>query len=79
MSFYEDFSKFGDLTALVDAETGEIVSYKTLDLMIQNRISTLGAPRRGLVFLEIRNDIGGLVDYLAVLRAGHVLHLVIVS
>lgn len=74
MTFFNDLSRFGANEALVDAESGVTLTYAELESRVQQRSIQLAAPKR-LVFLEARNTIGSVVDYLACLRAGHVVYL----
>ena len=72
--FFERLDRFGTNPALIDAQTGEAIDYATLADRVAARAATFSGPR-GLVFLEARNTIGSIIDYLAALAAGHVVHL----
>lgn len=56
-------------TALIDAESGDIISYQQLDDLVEARMARLGIDR-GVALLLCRNTIATVVDYLAALRAG---------
>lgn len=74
MYFFEHLERFGSTPALIEAETGQAVSYVDLEERIQARCRQLPAERQ-LVFIEARNDIASITSYLACLRLGHVVYL----
>lgn len=76
MYFFENLGRFGILPALIDADTGTVVTYEQLEKLVNVRTDEFRCSRQGLVFLEIKNDLHGLVNYLSALRAGHAIHLV---
>ncbi len=73
--FFHQLDKFGHNLALIDAETGEFVSYLDLEHKVQHSCQQIPSDKRALVFIEVTNSIQGLVSYLACLRQGHVVYL----
>jgi acyl-coenzyme A synthetase/AMP-(fatty) acid ligase/acyl carrier protein len=72
--FFEDLGRFGDALAIVDTTVAISLSYRELEARVVARIVDLEGPR-GLVFIEAKNDIASIIDYIACLRAGHVVYL----
>ncbi|HEY6881551.1 MAG TPA: hypothetical protein VI299_26175, partial [Polyangiales bacterium] len=64
----------GDAPALIDAASGELVSYRAL----HQRVTALAAQLAGertLVFVACKLDVASIVAYLAALAAGHAVYL----
>jgi hypothetical protein len=57
--------------ALIDADSGEVLTYAQLSSAVQSAADALGRDRRSLVLLFANNDIASVVCYLAALEAGH--------
>lgn len=72
--FFDDFSKWGDRVAVYDATSGVATNYADLDVLVSARAAELGGGRQ-LIFVEAKNTLQTVVDYLACLRARHVVHL----
>jgi acyl-CoA synthetase (AMP-forming)/AMP-acid ligase II/acyl carrier protein len=72
-SFFDDVGRFGDAPALIDAASGATLAYGALAARLAERRAALG-PSRHLVFLEAGNDVTTVLDYLACLSGGHVVH-----
>lgn len=72
--FYEELGRFGDAPAIVDTTAGLTLSYRQLEAEVLGRVGQLQGPR-SLVFIEAKNDIASMVDYLACLQCGHVVYL----
>ena len=69
-----NYGKFGGNTAIISGDDGHHVSYDELDDLTAKRLQSFGEGRK-LLFVEARNTIASVVDYLAALRGGHVIHL----
>jgi len=72
--FFDDLGRFGDAPAIIDTATAQTLTYRQLEARVLARVAELGAGRH-LVFIEARNDMASIVDYLACLRGGHVVYL----
>ncbi len=72
--FFEDFGRFGDALAIVDTTVSHRLSYSELEAKVVARMAELEGPR-SLVFIEAKNDVNSIVDYISCLRAGHVVYL----
>ncbi|HEX5661854.1 MAG TPA: AMP-binding protein, partial [Polyangiales bacterium] len=64
----------GDATALIDASTGELISYRALKVRVDALAREL-AGERTLAFVACRQDVASIVAYLAALAAGHAVFL----
>jgi long-chain acyl-CoA synthetase len=62
----------GGSPALVDARTGQLLSYAALHERALSLAGELAHEGRALVFVEAAIDVGSIVAYLAALAAGHV-------
>ncbi len=60
-----------DATAVIDARSGQAVSYGALRALADGCAQKWKLPRRTLVFVFAQNDLDSLAAYLAGLRAGH--------
>jgi len=72
--FFESLARFGRSPAIIDTASAETTSYAELELRVEQRMERLGS-QRSLVFMEAKNDLHLIVDYLACLRCRHVVHL----
>jgi long-chain acyl-CoA synthetase len=64
----------GDATALIDAASGEVVSYRALKARVDALAESLAGPRT-LAFVACKQDVPSIVAYLAALAAGHAVFL----
>ncbi|MGQ7830689.1 AMP-binding protein [Altererythrobacter sp. Z27] len=69
-----DFEKHSENIALLCGADGEALSYAKLDRLSRRRLEDFGTARK-LIFLEASNSIESMIDYVAALRGGHVIHL----
>jgi long-chain acyl-CoA synthetase len=60
--------------ALIDAASGELISYRALKARVDALADSLGGERT-LAFVACRQDVGSIVAYLAALAAGHAVFL----
>ena len=60
-----------DAPAVIDARSGQVVSYGTLRALADEWVRKWDLSRRALVFVFAQNDLDSLAAYLAGLRAGH--------
>lgn len=65
MTYYDDFGKYGDRTAVID-ENGQKISYQEMDALCKNMGRELTA--RTLVFSFCENGIGSIAGYLSFLQ-----------
>ncbi len=72
--FFENLDQWGDRVAVIDAADGKRLTYRDLETQVNARIAVLGASRK-LIFIAAQNTPQVIVDYLAALRGGHVVHL----
>lgn len=72
--FFEKLDRFGDVPALIDAETGACLGYIELEKLIQYKAARLPSTKQ-LVFIEATNSIPTIITYLACLRQRHVVYL----
>jgi long-chain acyl-CoA synthetase len=64
----------GDATALIDAASGEELSYRALKQRVDALAATMGHART-LAFVACKQDVASIVAYLGALAAGHVVFL----
>ncbi|MET0283212.1 MAG: AMP-binding protein [Polyangiales bacterium] len=64
----------GDATALIDAASGEHITYAALKARVDRLASTMQGERT-LAFVACKQDVASIVAYLAALAAGHVVFL----
>ena len=72
--FFNDLRLFKNNTALIDAKSGEQITYSKLDDQVDILAKKLGCYKE-LVFIESRNTIKSVICYLACLRANKVIYL----
>lgn len=74
-SFAHDLGRFGSRLALIEAATGQEVTYSALEALVQARMHALQGAR-SLAFIEAKNTVKTVVNYLAAVRCRHVSYLV---
>lgn len=73
--FFNNLNRFGDATALIDADTEASISYSQLETYVALKVEKIDQSRRCLIFIEASNSIETVINYLACLRCGHVVYL----
>lgn len=70
--FWQQVPREGERIALVDGTSGESLTYRHLYESVRLAAGQLRSPRKKLALLRVGNDVGGLLCYLTLLAAGHV-------
>src|SRR6185312_3743878 len=69
---WNDLANKGRSIALIDAASGQELTYKELDAEVERLGDNLRAIPKAVVFLPLENVVEHVIRYLGVLRAGHV-------
>jgi len=72
--FFNDLRRFKDNIAIIDAASGDTITYSNLDFKIDILATQLG-DHKELVFIESKNNIKSVICYLACLKANKVVYL----
>lgn len=72
--FFQDLGRFGESVALISPKENREITYRELEQLIKTSQSQF-PKTRGLAFVETDNTISSIVNYLAVLSAGHPAHI----
>lgn len=72
--FFNDLLRFKDNIAIIDALSGDTITYSNLDHQIEVLAKQLGSNKE-LVFIESRNTIKSVICYLACLKCNKVVYL----
>ena len=72
--FFRELSKFGKNIALIDCRTGRNINYLDLDTTTEELAKQLNQQKE-LVFIEIKNNIQSVINYLACLKTNKVIYL----
>ncbi|MGC3833660.1 hypothetical protein ACPSKX_04935 [Moritella viscosa] len=72
--FFNDLRRFKNNIALIDAKSGEQITYCEIDEQVDILAKKLGFHKE-LVFIESRNTIKSVICYLACLRSNKVIYL----
>ncbi|PCJ95748.1 MAG: hypothetical protein COA45_12030 [Zetaproteobacteria bacterium] len=72
--FFNNLENHSDNIAVHDEVTNVSVTYQELENLVRERTEQLGDQRK-LVFIEARNSLKTVVDYLSCLRGQHVVYL----
>jgi long-chain acyl-CoA synthetase len=70
-NFWEAVSEFNTNIALIDPEHNVRLTYKELNNLADNTARALKMGRKSMAFLFCKNDYLSVINYLALLRAGH--------
>jgi long-chain acyl-CoA synthetase len=70
-NFWEAVSEFNTNIALIDPENNVRFTYKELNNLADNTARALKMGRKSMAFLFCKNDYLSVINYLALLRAGH--------
>jgi acyl-coenzyme A synthetase/AMP-(fatty) acid ligase len=73
--FWETLANYGNAVALEHAESGQSWSYRELAGHVDATREIVSRPGPGVAFVFADSDLGGIVNYLACLRAGHAVYL----
>jgi long-chain acyl-CoA synthetase len=71
--FWEALHPYPNRISLIDAKSGQRISYLGLVDAIDAGIGRLRGPSKLLICLAINNDLGGILCYLSALSSGHAL------
>ena len=72
--FFRELSRFGKNIALIDCDTGRNINYQDLDTT-SDELAKQFNQQKELVFIEIKNNIQSVINYLACLKANKVIYL----
>lgn len=73
--FWRTLASRGDTTAVVDYDTGSILSYRDLCSRVRDVAARLRRLPRSLILVQASNDLGCIICYLAALDSGHTVFL----
>jgi acyl-coenzyme A synthetase/AMP-(fatty) acid ligase len=73
--FWHRFQEYGDTIALAGPEANAVRTYGELAAAVHRATSVLHSLAKSVVLLFTENDAGGIIWYLAALRAGHAVFL----
>lgn len=73
--FWEELGSRGGAPAVIDHESGSMLTYRQLQQRVEKAAFELAAPARSLILLFADNEVGAIVCYLAALQAGHAVFL----